>query len=430
VNQNCPHSAKTTLVGTVYDPAGRNPLSGVLVYVPEDPGHLGALAAGESSCVTCANQLSDFVTFTVTDRVGNFELTDLPTGRNVPLVLQIGKWRRVLTVGKVADCATTEIPSTGAGQARLPRNQSEGSMPQMALLTGGCDNVACFLTGIGVDASEFTAPHAGGRVDVYQGLGATGAAAALSNGVAGDCTTPACPLWSSRQSLEAYDAIFLGCECDEHDETKPASSLLAMHDWLGEGGRVFATHSQATWFKNGPSDFKSIAGWTSGPASGVPGPFTIDTTFQGGMDMLAWLGSVGVAGGVVPLDPADVSTSVTAVASPTDAWITDGSPVPDGGGPSGHVAVLTAGTPVADPDVDSSLVPAYCGRVTFFDVHPGGGQALQASSGGSSAPAPVPAACGNGPLSAAEKVLEYLFFDEPICLPGDFEPPPPPLTGG
>jgi hypothetical protein len=439
VNTNCPDGGQTTIAGTVYDPAGRNPLPNVVVYVPDDPSTVRPITTGTSTCMSCEASIDDFVTVTLTDAQGHFGLTGVPTGNNVPLVVQAGKWRRMINVPQVRDCATTELPSSGSGQARLPRNHQEGDVPQMAVLTGGCDNMACFLIGAGVDATEFSAPGAGGRVDVYQGLGATGRGAALSNGVAGDCTTSSCPLWSSKQALEAYDDVFLGCECDAHDETKLASSLLAMHDWLGEGGKVFATHSQTTWFRNGPSDLQSIAAWTSGPASGASGPFAVDTSSAAGQFFASWLFNVGAADpdGGVALNPADVSTSVTTVASPTSAWIhdtssaTDGGDAGDAGGPAGNVKLLSAPMPVATGDAS---VPLYCGKVIVSDIHPGGGQALQTSSSdGSSAPAPVPAACPATPLTPGDKVLEYLLFNATAtCLvePTKAPPPPPPLPDG
>src|SRR5258707_15865478 len=93
---------------------------------------------------------------------------------------------------------------------RLPRKRSEGDLPQMAVLTGGCDDLGCFLNGIGIDASEFSAPQGGGRLDVYQGVGqggggfggGGGGAATLSNGTAGNCTMASCPLWANKGALE------------------------------------------------------------------------------------------------------------------------------------------------------------------------------------------------------------------------------------
>ena len=415
----------TTITGTVFDPAGKNPLANVAVYIPSDPNAVAPITTGTSSCDSCATVIHNAVVLGLTDATGKFELRGAPDGANVPLFIQIGKWRRKMTVPKVVDCQTTQLPISGTGQPRLPRKRSEGTLPQMALLTGGCDNVACFLQNVGVDASEFSAPRAGGRVDVYQGLGATGPAAALSNGVAGDCTTAACPLWSSKQALEAYDAVFLGCECSAHDETKPAASLQAMHDWLGEGGKVFATHSQATWFENGPADFQSLATWTNGPASGATGPFVVNTSWTAGASLESWLASVGAAddGGVVALDPANVSTSVTTVSSIASAWIADTSTA-DGGVPAGDVKAFTARTPLDAGGINT------CGAIHFADIHPGGSQAVQGESADGSSTSTVPAACPVRDLSAGEKLLEYLLFDQTACIGGTTKPPPPPVSPG
>jgi hypothetical protein len=413
VNVDCPGGGQTSLSGTVYDPAGRNPIYNAAVFVPQYPAQLSTIATGTSSCKSCGVLIQGAVTVTLTDEAGHFVLPDVPTGNDVPLVIQAGKWRRTIVVPKVTDCANTVV---SAAASRLPRNHNEGDMPQMALLTGGCDNLACFLRGVGVDAAEFTAPGGGGRVAVYEGLGAAGAAAALSNGAAGDCTTDACPLWSSKQALEAYDTVLLGCECGEHSETKPPSSLQAMHDWLGEGGVVFATHSQTTWFKNGPADLQGLASWTSGAASGAAGPFLVDSSFAAGESFKTWLGNVGAAdAGVLPLDPAQVSTSVTTVGPDSVGWIRDLSTVADGGGPqTGNVKAFSAKMPVAPAD---GGFPTYCGAVNVTDIHPGGAQALQnLGSDGSSAPASIPAACDGGPLSAGEKALEFLLFNSAMCI--------------
>jgi hypothetical protein len=309
----------------------------------------------------------------------------------------------------------------------------------MAVLTGGCDDIACFLTNVGIDESEFTSPHAGGRVDVYQGLGATGPAAALSNGVAGDCTTDACPLWNSRQSLEAYDDVLLGCECDEHNETKPPASLLALHDWIAEGGNVFATHSQTTWFKNGPADFQSIASWVNGPASGATGPFAIDTADARGQLLASWLTTVGAAdpNGIISLDPAAVSTSVTTVAANATAWVYDRGTAADASAPqsgsdasappSGNVKAFSVFPTSASPE-GGVVSQCWPGIINVTDIHTGSGLASQdAGADASSVPASVPGACSTRPLTAGEKLLEYELFDSTrTCIEGQTKPPPPP----
>jgi hypothetical protein len=423
VDMNCPDGGSTTVSGTVYDPAGRNPLSNAVVFVPRHPASLAPIETGTSSCNACGATIGDTLTVAASDATGAFTLRGAPTGDNVPLVIQVGKWRRVVQVQHVAACAETTVPPE---LTRLPRNQSEGDLPQMALLTGGCDNVACFLRSVGVDAEEFTAPHAGGRVDVYQGLGAAGPAAPLSGGTAGDCTTDACPLWSSAQSLESYDAAFLGCECEANNQTKPSASLIAMHDWLSEGGTVFATHSQATWFENGPTDFQGVANWTAGPASGALGPFAVDTTVSKGADYLQWLVNIGAASadGIVSLGP-DVSTSVTTVSPLATGWLDDTSTASEAGGAlSGNVKAFSFPVPVTNQQPMPS-----CGKVHFADIHPGGGGALQEPNADASpTPAPVPAVCDGGPLTAEETALEFFLFDQSICIATTVELPPQPCS--
>ena len=105
-------------------------------------------------------------------------------------------------------------------------------MPQMALLTGAFDDLGCALERMGIDPGEYSAPGAGGRLDVYRGGAATdgsisGIGPGLSSGVAGDCTTDTCPLWASKAALEHYDMILLSCEGDPHLASKPASAIQA-----------------------------------------------------------------------------------------------------------------------------------------------------------------------------------------------------------
>ena len=55
----------------------------------------------------------------------------------------------------------------------------------------------------------------------------------------------------------------------------------ALHDWLNEGGKVFATHFHYTWFQNGPADFQDVAnwkGWSLG--TGTCNDCPIDQTFR------------------------------------------------------------------------------------------------------------------------------------------------------
>jgi len=444
VNLNCTNGAETTLSGKVFDPAGNNPIFNVVVFVPNDPNALPPITPGTNSCSTCDTSVGDYVTATLTDNTGSFTLKNVPTGDNVPLVIQIGKWRRTLSIPSIKDCATTTVPNSGAGQLRLPRNQQEGDMPQMALLTGGLDDLGCFLTKVGLDAKEYSAPGAGGRLDVYQGLGgqtltgAPGRAPGLSTGTAGNCTNTSCPLWASKRSFESYDIVFLACEgnTDDPDDTPDGGGLgqilgggggganvtkvgkQAMHDWLDEGGKVFATHFHYTWFKNGPPDFQSTATWLGySIGSGTCTNCTIDTTLQSGQDFQAWLKSVGaLAGTGITLSGVADSVSSVNVAT-TTRWIYGSSGRNTG---ASDTKYLSFETPIGGVPVDGgeAMGKNYCGKAVFTDLHAGG-----APSGD------IPGSCKSAPLTAQEKALEFLIFNLAACVSDESKPmmiPPPP----
>jgi hypothetical protein len=396
----------TTVTGHVYDPEGANPVYPAWVFVPATGTQLPAITSGTNTCSGCNASIGDYTAITTTDATGAFTLTGVPTG-TISVVFQLGKWRRSISVATQA-CQTTTIP---AAQSRLPASSAEGDMPSIALLTGGGDDFGCFLRRIGIDASEFTAPGGGGHVAVYQGLAATGSAPTLSNGTAGDCTGSTCPLWASKQALEAYDIVALGCEGVASVSNKPATSIQAMHDWLDEGGRLFATHDEYVWFEQGPADFQGIATWLGASTAAGNGALTVDTTFPMGQELSDFLQSTN-GGTIGRLNATEFSSSVSAVGASTTRWLYEAASGNDSGA-TYDTKALSATTPIGQDLV--------CGKATFTDIHAG-----NTPSGNS-----VPDSCTtNRVTTAQEKALEFLFFNLSACVANGAQtfPGPPAAT--
>src|SRR5260221_4543585 len=162
-------NVKTTLTGTVFDPAGKVPVFNAVVYVPQDPDAKLPDINDGASCDRCDAKIQNAVVVTATDTGGNFTLKDVPVVDNMPLVIQIGKWRRVVRVASVKSCTTAAVDKT---ITRLPRNSTEGHIPRIAITTGAADPLQCLLHKVGLDDSEFgIAGQDTKRIHLYQGGG-------------------------------------------------------------------------------------------------------------------------------------------------------------------------------------------------------------------------------------------------------------------
>ena len=135
----CDGMPKTTVKGTVYDPGGKLPLYNVMVYVPN--AALDPIVEGVT-CDKCGTIASGQpVASALSDAAGNFTMQNVPVGTNIPVVIQTGKWRRQVTLPMVKACQDNVF--SGTETFRLPKNQSEGHLPKIAMTRGKADSLEC-----------------------------------------------------------------------------------------------------------------------------------------------------------------------------------------------------------------------------------------------------------------------------------------------
>jgi hypothetical protein len=413
---NCSGGAHTTVTGTVFDPAGKVPLYNAVVYIPSRD--LDPIADGVS-CGKCDGSASGGpVAAAITDAAGNFVLTDAPVGNNIPLVIQIGKWRRQVTIPSVASCTETHI--SDANLTRLPRNQGEGHLPLMAVTTGHSDAIECLLRKIGIDDQEFTIDSGNGRVHMYvgcdagKGFGANKFSAALGGG----SFAPAASLWGSPTKLAKYDILLFSCEGSQCASDKEPY-VANIKYYADQGGKLFLDHLHFYWLNHSTSNAWKDSADYPGAGGDFPSPFTlkVDSSFAKGKAFTDWLVNVNASSSRGSIDALGVQFSVRAAMPPvTQQWIyTDMNPLDSS---KKAVEYMTMNTP-AELAVTS---PAdQCGRVVLTDLH------VSSASGESShAETPFPGGCMAGNLTPQEKALEFMFFDLSSCVQPESVPPVPP----
>lgn len=417
VPPTCTGATKTTVSGTVYDPAGKVPLYNIIVYVPSavlDPIPEGV------SCDRCASQVSGHpIASAITDTNGHFQLTiePVPSTTNVPLVMQVGKWRRQVTIPSIKTCV--DNPITDVNLTRLPQTSAEGHIPRIAVTTGGADALECLIRRIGVADSEFTTFGGAGRVHLYAG------GAGTNSFSAGGAFAAATTLWSDPTKLAAYDVLAMSCEgsTSQFSAMKPQTSVDNVANYANGGGRLFLSHLHFYWMQHRP-DFNTTAtiiGNLPAPPNGIT--LLVNQSFAKGMALANWLYSPGV-GASTTLGQITVNGpehSITAVNPPTTEWLYISSNPNDGTMHRRSEQYMSFNTPVGTPDA------MQCGKVVFTDIHI---KTSVGSTGGddSSPTKPFPTGCKTNGTSPQGKALEFLFFDLSSCLQPDSTPPQPPIV--
>ena len=141
VANSCSGTGTTTVTGTVYMPNGVTRCRmRWFIFPARCRRHSGGVER-----LTNGNEASgNPITFTYSAYNGAFTLTGVPSGANIPIVVQSGKWRMQGSISSVTNCATTSAP---AWATTMPQNHIEGDIPKIAVVTGSVDAVECVITG-------------------------------------------------------------------------------------------------------------------------------------------------------------------------------------------------------------------------------------------------------------------------------------------
>jgi len=455
---SCKDDGGTTIVGKVLDPAGVNGIYNVLAYVPMfDPAQPSTIPAGAGiepivggvtfptgvTCDSCSYLYSGNPIAIGTSRTdGTFTITNAPSGKDIPVVVQVGKWRTHTTVSTVTDCNAAD-----AGSINLP-SSADGtdpivSIPQIAISMGSFDSVECLPYRLGIAASEFTSgASAKGHIHIFTGGGLGGGASPPESSGA---------LWDTLDDLEKYDVTLFSCEGSETTNANPQ----ILEQYVNAGGRAFTSHYHYAWlagplsggasYTANPDWGTHLASWNSaddGADFGAVIGGEISTTlnvgggnFAKGVALEAWLSAVkalgtgGVKATEVAINSPSFDPNVTSANTVSQPWATyDTTAKTDDGYPTAYFSFNTPVGAVAPPDGGAA---PYCGRVVFSGLHVGA--AANDTTGGTKMPSSSDCSPGPGDLSPQEKILEFMLFDLSSCVTPDtapptipIKPPPPP----
>ncbi len=431
--RDCGAAPKTTVRAKVYDPAGKNPLYNVVVYVNNSA--VNAISNG-ATCETCATPVSGTpIASALTNAQGEFVMEDVPVGTNVPLVIQIGKWRRQITLPEVKACQENAFDDPTL--FRLPRSQSEGNIPKIAIAAGDADRLQCLFTRIGVDSSEFTNPDGAGAINIYNQPTDPDQGGGYDTGAV---YPPAVPFWEDINQLMKYDMVLLAC-AGVNSATNPfkdnnyitATAKTALKHYVDAGGRVMAEHYHWAWiksFQDSSGDLPDIASpfenevasWVtpvSTEAIGTSILTAIDTSFPKGQAMADWLVTVGASttSGSLTLTGEVKPTAVDHLPPTSQRWIYEPQSTTNPTGPALRTHYFTFNTPIP------SQPEQQCGRFVYTGLH-----VTTADSSKADSKTRFPSCCQVRDLITPEKALEFMVFDLSSCVSQIDKPPPNPAV--
>jgi hypothetical protein len=392
---DCSHEGgnPTSISGTVFAPNGTLALYGATVYIPRlDPGPLPAGPQCDR-CDPSGELPGGAIARTTSDEAGHFSLSNVPVGTDIPLIIQIGKWRRKALIPAVTKCTDNALP---AAVTSLPKNKSEGDLPKIAVASGSNDALDCLIRKLGVSDSEFTSDAGNGSIHLYNANG--------FSSIGSTMLAPATTLWGNPHKLQSYDIVMNPCQGEQAAAEKSQAMMDNMKAYADMGGRVFASHYGNVWIggefgkaTHAPAVWKDIATWVDNYPDASSD--VIDTMNNPkGASFATWMANVGgsTSQGSVAIDPNTFRQSVNTLdATKAERWVYWDT------GTAQYAQNFQFTTPNEMP------ANARCGKVVFSDMHVGGGTLPSGS---------FPTGCSTGTLSPQEKALAFMFFDIASCV--------------
>ncbi len=446
---DCDESSPTRLSGRVLTPGRDDDDSANQVGVPNAvvsilstsdasalPEMPSGLPEGERRCERCEDQteyLGPFLTGTVTDATGRFEIVDdIPVGEEIVIVTMSGQFRRAETVTLPAEeaCGEIQLPdSVGEGNevvdsgnpTRLPRHMQDGdgaNIPRTVVSTGRFDAMACVFEKMGIDHDEFAnAGSETGRIQLYRGDDG-------AQGMRLDSDTPPdTELYEDLNALESYDMYVADCQGNAWDSDFSLRDEYGDHirEYVNRGGRLFASHLSFSWLHgNGFEEYDEADPIATGLAEAA----TFDESLISNPDQATGAVSFGREQESSRIDSFATWMEEEGVAEPEDYEFVIAEPRPQVEEVGEHVEEFvyctddlceddaqqfSFDTPYGAPQDDA------CGRLAYSAFH-----VLPPSN--NFADAFFPDDCPGADLSDQEKVLLYMLFDLQACV-GDPLPP-------
>jgi hypothetical protein len=323
-----------------------------------------------------------------------------------------------MTIPSITECTTTTLAADGL---RLPRNQSEGNIPKIALSTGFADALECLLRSpkLGLDDSEFTNPGGGGSVNLYGGgdmasgyLGTN----AYKAGFNGGAPFPSAMTWwnDAGNLFTGYDVVMFSCEGSQYTADKSATAHTNLESYISAGGRVFASHFHNVWIQGGLGPISTVASFVSGIGGDGSDTSTITATvnqsFPKGKALATWLQNAQATMTLGQLPISHWRVTLTGRNAPlTTDWVDYSDP---------NAAMAGVASPASQYFSFNAPVGAsaakQCGQMVFTDIHVSGDTG---GTGDTSSPmVPFPTGCKTTGLTPQEKALIFLLFDLSSCL--------------